>query len=500
MGKKKVKKNSAKSEPRDAKATLDLAPFVIAFLFVAFFVFFAFIGTFRPWELRIQGVDPVGYFAWTHTLVFDRDLDFENEYRALNRIPIPGDTLVDPDGPRTATGRLGNSFSMGPGLLWVPYIAFTHVIAWAGGADMDPLSQPYQTAVFYANIVYVFFGALLLYYTLLAWYDRKTSLLAAVAMWLCSPLLYYTYAQEAMSHACSFFAVALALFTWVKVRERSTYLGWALLGLTIGLATLVRWQNVTFAIIPAVDLLRHDGRRNVPRLATAALTTVLIFSPQMLAWRILYGSFFTIPQGGEFMDWAHPDLIALFFSRAHGLILWTPLCALGMLGIFVPMKPEHRAVYTTLLLAFLVQLYIQACAGNVGWAFGMRRMINCVPLMAIGAATLLDRARIPLRLAVPLAFAFALWNVLFVAQYGGILDEYYMLSSFEALARDQGISPEQLFQSHTLKGGQPFDALGFMAENTFPKGRPLTFDQFVTDKALVVREILFRLLLLRDSP
>ena len=41
---------------------------------------------------------------------------------------------------------------------------------------------------------------------------------AALAVWLGTPLLFYMYVAPPFSHACSAFAVALFVWTWMRVR------------------------------------------------------------------------------------------------------------------------------------------------------------------------------------------------------------------------------------------------------------------------------------------
>jgi hypothetical protein len=470
----------------------DRAAAALAGLWLFFLLAFLSLDTFSPAEQRILGVDPVGYYAWFRSPVFDGDLQFENEYRHLNPRAIAGDSLVDPDGLRTPTGHLPNSFSLGPALLWSPFLFLAHAWAWLGGAPADGFSQPYHSAVFLANAAYGLAGLLLLYYALKTWFPAGVSAVAAAAAWAASPLLYYTYAQEAMSHAPSFFSIALLLFLWARLRQREGYGPWVAVGAALGLATLVRWQNVTFALIPTIDLLARNPRRHFPRLVACGAATVAVFLPQMIGWKIVYGSFVTIPQGGGFMDWGHPRLIRLLFSREYGLITWTPLMALGIAGLFFWPR-DNRLPFAALAAAFLVQLYVQAVAGNVGWTFGMRRMDNCLPLFAVGIALLATRIRIRPRYAALIVAPFIVWNFLFALQYGGFLDEYYVERAFQRLAAEHRMHPSALVATDRLPNGQPFDPYAFAYENTFPKGGGPTYRQFVPDKGQVLLRILERL-------
>lgn len=495
MAKKRRKPDHAAHKTRPSRPPrLDRGLLALVGLFLFFWAAFTAMDTFSPLKQRILGVDPVGYYVWFRSPAFDRDLQFENEYRALAIGPVAGDTLVNPDGPRTPTGHLQNAFSLGPALLWSPFLLAAHVVALLGAAPTDGFSQPYHSAVFIANAFYGLAGTLLVYGALRKRFGPAVGALAAAAAWAASPLLYYTFAQEAMSHAPSYFSIALFLFAWLRLRDRPGYAPWLAIGAALGLATLVRWQNVTFALVPTIDLLARDIQRDFPRLVACGLATVAVFLPQMIGWKILYGSFLTIPQGGGFMDWTHPRVLAVLFSADYGLVTWTPLTLLGVAGLFLWPR-DDRLPYIALAAAFLVQFYVQAAAGNVGWAFGMRRMDNLVPLFAVGYALFMARFNLNPRHAAVLVGLFALWNYLTALQYGGFLNEFYVMRALRTFAAEHATSVQGLLQTGRVPGSpEPFNPHAFAAEHVFPKEGAPTLHQFTTDKRHVLAQIAKHLL------
>lgn len=496
MGKGEGKKKSAAAAP----VAWDYAPFLLVLVLLAYWVAFVVMGTFRPLTQEMAGVDPVGYYAWSHSLLFDHDLNFENEYRAFNSHgAIAGDTLVDPDGERTPTGLMQNAFSIGPGLLWMPFLLVGHVVAGAGGWETDGFSQPYISAVVYANMIYGWVGLLLLYGFLRGQFSKRVSFLAATTAFVCSTILYYTYAQETVSHATSFFSVALLLYVWQRYREKEALWGWVLIGACVGLTTLIRWQNITFAAVVAVDLLWANQVKNIPKMAASGAASAVVFVPQLISWKVLYGSFFTIPQGGGFMDWGHPNPFKMLFSLEYGLITWTPLMAVGIAGLCW-MPREHRRFYACLIAALALQLYIQSVAGNVGWSFGMRRLTNCVPLFAVGFALLLARYDWKSRYVLCVVAPFALWNFLSAIQYGGILDPYYVDRAITQLCAEHQLDRSALQGLTQLPDGEPFNLLQFADAHRFPRDRAPSVTQLTLDKFQVLQAAGTRLLLVGTSP
>ena len=57
------------------------------------------LGALAVLNVRVAGVDPVGYYAYLPSLLFDRDLDFANEFQRLQ-----GRGDVSPKQQRTVTG------------------------------------------------------------------------------------------------------------------------------------------------------------------------------------------------------------------------------------------------------------------------------------------------------------------------------------------------------------------------------------------------------------
>ena len=84
--------------------------FLLLFLFFCHTLVFSLFGIISFDRMEIIGIDPVCYYSYLRSLVFDCDLDLENEYRALDK----SGTLLSY--PPTPLGRRPNGFSIGPSL------------------------------------------------------------------------------------------------------------------------------------------------------------------------------------------------------------------------------------------------------------------------------------------------------------------------------------------------------------------------------------------------
>jgi len=118
--------------------------------------------------------------------------------------------------------------------------------------------------------------------------------------------------------------------------------------------------------------------------------------------------------------------MAGLFSTNHGLLLWTPILALAIVGIFILWwrKPD---VGLALLLAFLAFYLFIACYPD--WAgissYGNRFFISLTVIFVLGLSVFLDYAvslfhnrKIALITASAVMAFFLMWNVELMFQWG----------------------------------------------------------------------------------
>lgn len=401
--------------------------------------------------------DGPGYFSYLRSVIFDGDLDFRNEYTRLGycrEAHTPTELVCQfpyIENP-TSTGLLGNPFSVGPALLWAPFYLAGHVFSLlASGAgfqvSVDGYGYLYEFSLSVASVAYVTVGCILTYRVCRRYFSPCASLLAVVGLFLASSLLHYTVAAPYMSHGVSYFAVSLFLFLWHPPRSR-TYTQWILLGLSVGVMTLVRWQNVLYLSMLAIEGIQAIGTAGAGRRAAilqqyvkGGVVVVLVgaaaFLPQMLAWNTLYGTPMTMPQGGAFFDWLHPVLLQYLFSTWHGLYTWHPIILLATLGL-ITLWRRDRTVVTALVVPLLLQWYLNSAATDWAWqtSFGARKFVSGIPLLALGMAAVVEsmseRFRRGSLLMLAAVTALAGWNFLFDLQFSwGFIPKGQAISYYE---------------------------------------------------------------------
>ena len=390
---------------------------------------------------KIRGADEIEYFSYLRSAVFDRDLEFGNEYAhfyAEDPQGLAGFKATFLDLREPATGRHINFAPLGTALLWSPAYLAVHAgvrLARALGSSLpgDGYSRPYVMAVAYASWAYGIAGLLLLHRALVRFAgiaDPAPAWATAAVLWG-TPLLYYVTLGPGFSHAVSLFVVALLLWLTLRFREDGLRVGQAaLLGAVGGLAALVREQDGLFLVFPAMVIAMDGGRDRrgaaaLARLAAMAATAALVFTPQLLAYRAINGRLGPSRLVARKMSYLSPHALDVLFDPGHGLFVWAPLLLVAGAGLALAAaraRRRDRVVPVALLVALAGQVWINGSVES--WtqagAFGSRRFVGATPLFAWGLATLVAAAlaRVDRRLVAAALLAFAWWNVSLMVQFG----------------------------------------------------------------------------------
>ena len=384
--------------------------------------------TFIP-TVRSDGIE---YYAYLRSPTIDGDLNFENEY---HQTPFP--QISDKFQP-TVTGHYENLAAIGPAIVWAPLYTVGHVIALAGRA----LGMPWRANGYDPPevVLAVFTSALGGLVTMLAgyriarrWAAPPAAALASIATLLGSNLLFYSMREGSFAHALSGTAATLYVLAWLRLEERPSVRRWGLVGVAAGATVLMYWIAALTLVLPCFTFarlllvaLRAPAGERAARLrqlalggALAAVLLLLVLSPQLIAWKIIYGSFLAIPHGSDYIRPRGFQGFKLLFSHLYGLLPWTPAFFLGLVGLALLWRRD-RYLTVALFAAFLAYFGYNASLARWfgGGSFGLRRMTALAPLFMLGLALLFEllrrwRAIAP---AAPAALA-AVWATLLLVRY-----------------------------------------------------------------------------------
>src|ERR1700751_4120844 len=184
--------------------------------------------------------DGVGYYAYVRAPLIQHNLRFEEDWRRANLNFSQSRTMPNGEllpSQYTETGHVSNQFTVGPALLWAPFLVAAHgfvLLSDARGAHIpaDGFPFPYLLAMALGTAFYGFLGLLLSYSLARKYVAAHWAFLATLGIWGATSLPVYMYFNPAWSHAHSTFAVALFLWYWERTRGRRSLLPLLLLGVS----------------------------------------------------------------------------------------------------------------------------------------------------------------------------------------------------------------------------------------------------------------------------
>lgn len=431
----------------------------------------------NPW---VRG-DGVGYYAYGRALLIEGRLDFEKDWLEANpsfrmgRVDSQGHIVAN---QYTRTGHLDNHFTIGPAILWFPFLLTAHLavkVSDALGAHIqaDGFSWPYTTAIAFGTALYGFLALWLSFRMAKRLFPERWAFLATLGTWFASSLPVYLYFNPSWSHAHSAFIVALFLWYWQRTQDARTFSQWIVLGLIGGLMIDVYYANAFLLILPLMESLRaywrsfqkppFPGASNAGRLLVANIVflTLLLLTilPTLISRWIIYGSllasgYISVAK----WNWTSPMLGSVLFSSDHGLFSWTPILGLASVGLILLWRRDPSLGGSLLLVLVGFYYFI---ASYPDWdgisSFGNRFFVSLTALFVLGLAALLDwlaRAWEERGAAIVASGATALlilWNLGLIFQWGThLIPARGPISWREAAYNQVAVVPVQA--TRTLKG------------------------------------------------
>ena len=391
--------------------------------------------------------DGVGYYAYARALLIEHRLDFVPDWKHANESFVKGRTGLDgrllPD-QYTATGHVENLWTIGPSLLWLPFLAVTHggvLLADHFGAHVaaDGFSAPYRVTMALATCFYGFFGLLIAFSLGREYFRERWAFLATLGIWFASSLFVYMYFNPSWSHALSAFVVALFFWYWHRTREQRSPRQWVLLGLASGLMVDVYYPNGSFLVLPLLEAFEHYAGTWKSPIERFAASTRLLRShalfvsafvigllPTFISRSVIFGSpLRTGYYSARAWKWTSPALWSVLWSSDHGLLSWTPILILALVGLFLFRRVDRS--FANKLIICCVAFYV-LIAFYPDWdglsSFGNRFFISLTPIFVLGLAAFFDwlakvwTVRRAFALSGALTALLILWNFGMMYQWG----------------------------------------------------------------------------------
>lgn len=375
-------------------------------------------GVYRPVLARGDGHM---LYLIARSTALDLDWKFDNDLRF-------GDPWIQPRDPDT--GRRVIPQPVGPALVWTPLIWLAHgtsKVLNLFGAEIPAhgYTKFHQRFVFLSSALGACLAvalAMLVARRLFA--GRWSATYAGLAGLLATPLTYYATHMPSYNHALDALASSAFLAYWTLTIGRTDWRRWIGLGVLLGLAMLIRMQELALGVVVAFEVVTVFARKRDLRVvaggAVVLAIALVMFVPQLAFWKIIYGGWFDAPQGAAYTRPGHPMILELLWSSRNGWFSSHPVAYAGVVGLFFVPK-QARYATAGLVLALFVQIYLNSTIFDY-WgqaSFGARRLCGMTLPVVVGFAALAWRCgRVVARwpwlghaLAVIVLLPFVAWNL-----------------------------------------------------------------------------------------
>ncbi|HWY39069.1 MAG TPA: hypothetical protein VNY73_10955 [Bacteroidia bacterium] len=295
-------------------------------------------------------------------------------------------------------GKVVPKMTCGVAMMMSPFFLLGHKVAMNQGDVLDGYSEPYGTCVHYGSLFYTLLGLILLVFVLRRFYSDGITALTIATLFFATNLFYYTFRDGEMAHSYSFFLVSLFLWLTCRWHERKKSIYFLWLGLTIGLASLVRPTEILiFLVFVGYGVRSLAGLKSklkeivfsVKNIPLFLLGFFIMWAPQLILWKVKTGSFLFFSYGSkEGFFWLDPQIINLLFSYRKGLFIYTPVMIFAFIGLFFVLRNKTSDLKLPIIIYLAINIYVLSCwwCWWYGGGFGMRALVQAFAFLAIPLA------------------------------------------------------------------------------------------------------------------
>jgi len=295
-----------------------------------------------------------------------------------------------------------NKYPCGTAILESPFFLITYFSQPKSVSINNGYQVPYQHAVFYAAVFYLFLTLVFLKKILWLYKCSNTTIVfSQLLLVFATSVTNYVNFDASYSHIYSLFAIT-AFFYFVKLYFESKkfsafYLACGFLGLIIILRP-VNGMIVFFIPFLAGSYVRFkDGiillLHNLQKTIVGIIIVLAIVFIQCLFWYLQTGSFIIYSYGNESFNFLKPEVFNVLFSYRKGLFIYTPVLLLMMSAlIWFGIKQRFYELFTWLVFFILITYVISSWwCWFYGGSYGLRAYVDFFSMFFILFAIMFDK-------------------------------------------------------------------------------------------------------------
>lgn len=290
------------------------------------------------------------------------------------------------------TGKM----SMGLSIMYLPFYLIAEFQSIITDKPTDGFTPVYAFWLLFSSLFYVSIGFFVLRKILLKFFEDKIVALTILLLFFGTNLLYYTTLEAPMSHAYSFSLFALFVFYTIKWYEKSSFKLSVILGILLGLISLIRPTNIIIGLIfifyNTYSWTIFYNRilfllKNWNKLVVIVVFSLLAWIPQIVYWKYTTGNYLYFSYQNEGFFFNNPQIIKGLFGYRKGWFLYTPLMFFAVLNIIFLFK-KSKEFFLPILIFTISNIYIILSwwCWWYGGTYGQRVFIESYAIYAIPIA------------------------------------------------------------------------------------------------------------------
>lgn len=291
-------------------------------------------------------------------------------------------------------GNWSPMYTMGMAVFYFPFFVIGHIWALLSNYPADGFSYPYQFSISNGMMLYIVAGIFFFRKLLLNFFSDRLTSLVLLSILLGTSFFHEAIIDECGPHAVMFAGFSVILYLNVLWHKNPTPKISFLLGLTLGLCILARGSGIFIAFIPLLWNIydKESLKRKVDfvilhrkQILIGAAGLAVFPLIQITYWKIITEEFiFNTYQVTPGFDWFDPHFTKVFFSYKKGWLLYTPIIAFALFGLFFLWKNNKKIALPIIIFA-LVNIYVISSWGTwwQGGSFGSRYFVESYAILAI---------------------------------------------------------------------------------------------------------------------
>lgn len=371
--------------------------------------------------------DGLGYYCYLPAAVIYQDFSYDFYDKKENNI----NPFYKP-GFNEYKNQFYNKYYCGTAICLLPFFLLGIIISAIAGTDINGYTDTFLMLVSIASIIYYLLSVFML--SKIAKFfgiSEKISFITSLLFLFGTNYFHYLVQEPSMSHAYSFFAVTLFLYTYIKLLENVTNKKLIYLALALGLVALIRPVNVVVVLFTPFFseslkdyalFLKNIFTNHLKGLIGFISVVVATICIQFIFYYLQTGYFYIVSYNGEAFNFNNPEFFNVLLSYKKGLFLYVPLLLATIIFVLITKKNWHKKII--FLITFMVFLYITSSwwCWYYGAGLSIRPFVDILPLFIIITMFVYNQqSSILKKIVMTLSVPFLFMSQLMAYQYSNLI-------------------------------------------------------------------------------